>query len=159
MRHVLSALRLAVLLLPGIVASCSSQRSTIPTTQDLERYHEQSRQLAQPQFDDLERRRADGRLSEVEYAAQKAALENYVQDQAVAAAWRRHALAESDRKSLGLPTPDRPQAPPVNEAGTGGGFYQPYNQQYGGIQTNPNPLSPSGYIPGGNVMGNRGRSF
>lgn len=158
MRFVLTVIRPAAVLLTGVLLSCATQRSTMPTAQELERYQERFRQTARPQFDDLERRRAAGQLSDEQYASEKSMLEDYVHDLAVSAAWRKHALAESDRKSLGLPTPDRPQEPPVMQSGATGGFYQPYNQQYGG-QTTVNPLSPSGYTPGGNVMGNRGRSF
>lgn len=139
-----------------LCASCATQSETIPTVADLEASQKRFRIVAQPQFDDLERRRASGALSQADYQREKSALEYSVNQQAVDAAWTAHALAESDRKATGIPTPDQPQQ--VQVGNIGGSLYQSHNDQYGsagglggGSATGP------GYQAGGSVIGNAGR--
>ena len=115
--------------------SCATQAKTMPSAADLDRSYERYRLAAQPQFDDLERRRKSGELSQSQYEQQKADLEYTVQRRATDSAWTAHSLAESERRATGIPTPDQPVTAPV---GTGGGgvsgdasFYRSHNDQYG----------------------------
>ena len=138
-----------------LCASCATQSRTMPSAADLDRSNERFRAMAQPQFDDLERRRASGALSQADYEREKASLEYRVQQQAVDAAWTAHALAESDRKATGIPTPDQPQQ--IQAGGVQGSLYQSHNDQYGsgsrGELSEPEPrwaraISPAGASSG-----------
>lgn len=143
-----------------LCTSCATQSQTIPSVTDLEKSQQRFRTLAQPQFDDLERRRAGGALSQSDYEREKESLEYQVRQQAVDAAWTAHALAESDRKATGIPTPDQPQA--IQAGGGGGSFYQSHNDQYGsqgGFGGGGGNAMSQGYQPGGSIIGNSGRSF
>ena len=154
-------------LLPAIItcvlcASCATQSKTIPSAADLDRSYQRFRTRAQPQFDELERARAGGTLSQEDYDREKAGLEYRVQQQAVNAAWTAHALAESDRKATGIPTPDQPQEVPVSGGGGGGSLYRSHNDQYGtGSQQSfgAGAAMGQGYQPGGSIIGNSSRSF
>jgi hypothetical protein len=141
-----------------LCASCATQSRTMPSASDLDRSNERFRAMAQPQFDDLERRRASGALSPADYEREKASLEYRVQQQAVDAAWTAHALAESDRKATGIPTPDQPQQ--IQAGGVPGSLYQSHNDQYSsGSQGSFGAALGQGYQPGGSIIGNRSRSF
>ena len=143
-----------------LCASCATQSRTMPSAADLDRSNERFRARAQPQFDDLERRRASGALSQADYEREKASLEYRVQQQAVDAAWTAHALAESDRKATGIPTPDQPQQ--IQAGGAQGSLYQSHNDQYGSGSQGAFGAGASmgqGYQPGGSIIGNQGRTF
>lgn len=146
--------------------SCATQAKTMPTAADLDRNYQRFRAAAQPQFDDLERRRKSGAISQADYEKEKADLEYRVQRQSTDAAWTAHSLAESDRKSTGIPTPDKPVQAPLGAMGGGasdsGSFYRSHNDQYGGSQNygagaRMGGLSP-GYQGGGSVLGG-GRAY
>jgi hypothetical protein len=120
---------LAALVSVFFAASCSS---TIPTVDSLNQYDQQLRARARPQYEELERRRASGALSQEAYLAAKEALDVRIAQQATDLAWSRHALDQSQRKAGGLPTPDQPVNTNVPTAGRGGdSLYRPFNQQYG----------------------------
>lgn len=130
---------LRLLLIAGLfggLPACTS--STLPTAAAIDDLTAQVRQQEQPRFDDLERRRAAGLISEADYLAEKAALEKRVTDRVSDMAWTRHFLDQSERKATGLPTPDRPVAiNPPNVSGGGGGvggsLYRPFTQQAQGV--------------------------
>ena len=135
---------LAGLLLPALLGACQS--STLPTAKTLTEYTRVFRERAQPEFDELERRRASGELSEADYVAAKKALEDRAVTQARDAAWARHSLAESEREALGIPTPGRQVAidapnPMLGGAGLGmggniggaGTLYRPFTQLSQGV--------------------------
>jgi len=120
-------------MLSGLLASCaSSTMHSIPTVAELNAYEKVVRARFQSQYDELERRRTSGAISKTEYAEQKHWLDSKVAESVNNAAWNKHYLAESERKSDGVPTPDQPVA--LNSATTqGGGFYNPSYQNYGAI--------------------------
>lgn len=144
-----------------LIPSCSTQSDSIPTAADLDRRATHFRTLAQPQYDQLERDRSSGVLTQDQYVMEKAALDERVREKAVDAAWSVHSLAESDRRSQGIPTPDAPREITPNSAGAGlfgGGFYRPRNDPYSNGQTN-SPRGGSGYTPGSSIIGRTGRTF
>ncbi len=120
-------------LLSALLASCaSSTMNSIPTLAELNAYENVVRARYQGQYDELERRRSSGALSKTEYAEQKRWLDSKVAESVNNAAWNKHYLAESERKSDGVPTPDSPVA--LNSASPqGGGFYMPSYQNYGAV--------------------------
>jgi hypothetical protein len=153
--HVISGF-LAGFLLIG----CGS--SSLPSAESLSASARVLREQARPEFDELERRRAMGLLSEADYQADRAALEKRISDDARDAAWSHHFLVESERRANGVPTPDASQsimAPNALQGGVGGGgvagggsLYRPYTQQAQGAFNNGNA---GGGIPS---MGNMNNS-
>jgi hypothetical protein len=129
--------RLLLVALATLCASCAT--STLPTAESLTFATQQLRQQAQPEFDDLDRQRSAGTLSATDHAAAKTAIEKRIGDDARQSAWTRHFLAQSERKALGLPTPDQPVAntpPNAMLGGAAGGsvigdgtLYRPFTQQ------------------------------
>jgi hypothetical protein len=140
---------------------CGCGTSTLPTAESLSANAQVLREQARPEFDELDRRRALSGLTEADYQAEKAALEKRISNQARDAAWSRHSLAQSERKALGLPTPDAPQtiiAPNALVGGAGGGgvsgggsLYRPFTQQSQGAF---NTSISSGMIPTVNNINN-----
>lgn len=156
MRFFLPALAAAAAIIT-LCTSCATQSQTIPSAADLDRSHERFRALAQPQFDDLERQRSSGALSQADYEREKTSLEYRVQQRAIDSAWTAHALAESDRKATGIPTPDQPQQ--IQAGAVPGSLYQSHNDTYGSQSFGAGAAMSPGYSPGGSVIGNQGRSF
>ena len=149
-RRVVFALAVA-----GGLVACGG--STLPSAESLTEHMRQLRQQAQPEFDALERERAAGRLSAEAYAERTVALEQRIGEDARDAAWTRHSLAQSERKALGLPTPDQPVAIVAPNAllggagGSDGSLYRPFTQQsQGAWNTNPT----TGAIPTMSRMNN-----
>lgn len=136
--------------------SCATQAKTMPDAADLESSRQRFRAQAQPQFDELERQRASGAISKEDYEREKSALEYRVHQRAVDAAWTAHALAESERKANGIPTPDSPQA--IDVGGVTGSLYQSSRDAYGS-QGGAGVMGQS-YQPGSSIIGRSGqRSF
>lgn len=100
-------LNLALAALLGLCASCTTN-GTLPTAKQLDAYERQIRETAQPDYAALEEQRASGQLSQDDYAAARTELDQRVQNKVDTMAWSRHALAQSELKSLGIPTPDQP---------------------------------------------------
>lgn len=136
-----------------LCSSCATQSETIPSAADLDKNNQRFLALAKPEFDDLDRRRANGALSQADYEREKASLEYRVQQRAVDAAWTAHSLAESDRKATGIPTPEHPQS--ITAGGAQGTLYQSHNDQYGGSQAGfgASGSMSSGQLPGGSILG------
>ncbi len=105
---------------------------SIPTLADLNAYEKVVHARYQGQYDELERRRSSGTISKTEYAEQKRWLDSKVAESVNNAAWNKHYLAESERKSDGVPTPDNPVAL-GSASSVGGGFYMPSYQNYGAV--------------------------
>ena len=147
----------------AFLVGCGS--SSLPTAESLSASTRVLREQARPEFDELERRRAMGLLSEVDYQADRAALEKRISDDARDAAWSHHFLVESERRANGEPTPDAPQsimAPNALQGGAGGGgvagggsLYRPYTQQSQGVANS----SGGGVIPNMGNMNNAATSF
>ncbi len=113
-------------------ASFVSCTSTIPDAAQMDVYMQQSRVIAQPQYDELEQLRASGQVSQAEYQARKASLDHRVAKKADDMALSRHMLAQSEAKAHDIPTPDRPipLAPPVMGMAQDT-MYRPAAQQFG----------------------------
>ncbi len=152
----------ALLLFPVLLSlvSCTTN-SSIPDAKELDHYHQSAEAVMKPERDDLERRRASGEITEAAYQAQKAMLDKQVAARATDAAWTRHALAESERKMTGIPTPDNPVAIDAPTSGSNSGMptqgsYRRFNEQDMGMTANsqvPREFF-RGYTPGGAVRGN-----
>ena len=143
------------------VSSCSTQSDSIPTAADLDMRAAHIRTLDQPRYDQLERDRNSGVLTQSQYEMETAALDQRVREKAVDSAWSAHSLAESDRRGQGIPTPDAPQAiSPNQQVGGlfGGGFYQARNDPFTSGQGN-SPRGGSGFMPGSSIIGRSGRNF
>lgn len=136
--------------------SCNSTDSTIPDAAELDHLHAGLRTKSQYYYDRLDERKARGEISSAEYDAERDKLDRWVWEQAKDAAWRSHSLAESERRALGIPTPEAGQQISIQSGesgiGTGGGgsFYRPSNQVYGSQMggSGANPMTGSGYRPG-----------
>jgi hypothetical protein len=87
------------------LAACTS---SVPTAQRLDELEQQIRAEHQVDYADLEQRRKRGELSREEYQIARSALDKRVQNRVDTMLWNRHALAQSDRKAHGIPTPDQP---------------------------------------------------
>jgi len=101
LRHCLCLLLLATLV------RCET---TAPTADQMDLLESKVRADHAPQYADLNQQRASGQLTPDEYVTAKAALDLRVRNKVDTMLWNRHALAESDRKANGLPTPDKPVA-------------------------------------------------
>jgi len=131
--------------LSGLLASCASRTmDSIPTLADLNAYEKVVRARYQVMYDELEKKRASGALSKADYAEEKHRLDSKVAESVNNAAWNKHYLAESERKSDGVPTPDQPVALHAGlvggnsmsngvSSGGMGSFYQPSYQNYGAV--------------------------
>lgn len=133
MNNVSKLLQVAVL--SGLLTSCASRTmDSIPTLADLNAYEKVVRARYQFMYDELEKKRASGALSKADYAEEKHRLDSKVAESVNNAAWNKHYLAESERKSDGVPTPDQPVALNSVQATAGGNsFYRPSYQNYGAV--------------------------
>ncbi|MDI1315484.1 hypothetical protein [Prosthecobacter sp.] len=131
-------------LLSGLLASCAGRTmDSIPTLAELNAYEQVVRSRYQATYDELEKKRASGAISKADYAEEKHRLDSKVAESVNNAAWNKHYLAESERKSNGVPTPDQPVAlnpgqvggNTVGSVGSGGmgSFYMPSYQNYGAV--------------------------
>jgi hypothetical protein len=133
-------------LLSGLLASCATTTmDSIPTLAELNAYEKVVRARYQVVYDELDQKRAKGAISKNEYAEQKHKLDSKVSEAVNNAAWNKHFLAESERKSNGEPTPDRPVALNAGQVGgmsmSGGSvgsggmssFYRPSYMNYGAV--------------------------
>ncbi|OYW77863.1 MAG: hypothetical protein B7Z37_02285 [Verrucomicrobia bacterium 12-59-8] len=122
-------------LLSALLASCATTTmDSIPTLAELNAYEKVIRARYQVMYDELEHKRASGSLSKAEYEEQKRMLDSKVAESVNNAAWNKHYLAESERKSDGVPTPDNPVALNPGQVAPGGNsFYRPSYQNYGAV--------------------------
>ncbi|MBE2282567.1 MAG: hypothetical protein IAE77_03790 [Prosthecobacter sp.] len=119
---------IAAALISALLASCaSSTMDSVPTLAELTSYERVIRARYQGEYDDLERQRSKGGLSQEDYVENKRRLDSKVAEEVNDAAWQKHFLAESERKADGVPTPDAPVA--LNPGSGSGGFYQPMTKQ------------------------------
>lgn len=146
----------------ALLAACTTN-SSIPDAKELDRYQKAAEAVMKPERDALEQKRANGQITDAEYKAQLAMLERQISERATDAAWTRHALAESERKMSGIPTPDAPvalEAPTAGGSGAlpTGGTYRRFNEQDMGYSTSaqvPRQFF-SGYQAGSTMRGNTG---
>jgi hypothetical protein len=136
----------------ALLASCaSSTMDSIPTGEKMEIYKEQAFRSYQSEFERLVAARMEKTINESEYQTELSVLNDKVVQLAHTLAWEQHNLAELERKSQGVPTPDTPvenMAPNAQQGGAGGGsLYRSYQQQFntaagvgGGNQLTPGQL-------------------
>ena len=136
---------LLVALVSGLLSSCASRTmDSIPTLAELNAYEQVVRARYQVLYNELEQKRSSGAISKTEYAEQKHRLDSKVAESVNNAAWNKHYLAESERKSDNGPTPDHPVALNAGQVGgtnmsgsisSGGAssFYRPSYQNYGAV--------------------------
>lgn len=130
-------------LLSSLLASCASRTmDSVPTVAQLNAYEKMIRPQFQPMYDELEKKRASGTLSKAQYDEEKHHLDSKLAAKVNNAAWNKHFLAESVRKSDNVPTPDHPVALAAGQVGgmfmagavSSGGmgsFYRPSYMNYG----------------------------
>ena len=80
----------------------------MPSAAQLDNYQRESRAAYQAEYAILERERTEGQMDAQQYELAKSLLDKRVQDRADTMAWNRHALAQSEMKASGIPTPDQP---------------------------------------------------
>lgn len=132
-------------LLSALLASCATTTmDSIPTLAELNAYEKVIRARYQVMFDELDKKRSSGAISQAEYESQKRRLDSKVSESVNNAAWNKHYLAESERKSDGVPTPDQPvRLSPglvgvsymtgAVSSGPVGSFYRPSYQNFGAV--------------------------
>jgi hypothetical protein len=123
---------------------------SIPTGAQMQIFKAQAKREYQADFAQLEELRLTHVLSESEYQEQMSKLNDKIVARAHAIAWDHHNLAEIERKSQGIPTPDQPVQllpPDAMNGGAGGqSLYRNYQQQYNitaGVGGGSNALGPS----------------
>ena len=114
------------------VTTTLSCTSTIPDAAQLDQYQALLRQRAEPEFAEIKRLRDSGQITQATYEAYEKQLNQRILHEADSLAWSRHNMAESQRKALGIPTPDKPVAntPPIPGINSGGSLYRPATQQF-----------------------------
>lgn len=125
-------LRLLAALAALAVAGC---RTSAPTVADMEKFYKAAEQQAQRDIVRLAQRRDAGEISQDEYVRREAEIRESVARRASQMAWTRHELVESEMRSQGIPTGDRPvpiEAP--NQALGGDTFYRAAGQMGPGYQ-------------------------
>ena len=80
----------------------------MPTPAQLDRLEREVRATHQEQYDELARQRSSGQLSLDQYQNSLSILDQKVRNKVDTMVWSRHQLAQSELKSLGIPTPDAP---------------------------------------------------
>jgi hypothetical protein len=80
----------------------------MPTPEQLDQLEKQVRAEHHSQYADLARQHSTGQMSAEQYAASLAVLDKRVRNKVDTMVWSRHHLAQSERKSVGMPTPDAP---------------------------------------------------
>lgn len=115
-----------------VMLTTLSCTSTVPTAEELDKYSQILHQRAEPEFAELRRQRTAGQITQETYEAGIAHLENRIRQETDNLAWARHNMAESRRKALGIPTPDKPVAltPPVPGVNSANSLYRPATQQF-----------------------------
>lgn len=133
-----------------LLASCaSSTMDTIPIGEKMQIYKDQAQLDFQSEFARIGELHMSKVLSDAEYKAQYAELQDKVVQRAHTLAWNQHNLAELERKAQGVPTPDAPVAnmpPSAMQGGAGGqSMYRPSQQQFNMAQGvgGSNQLNPS----------------
>lgn len=140
------------LLACALLASCAaSTMDSIPTGEQMQVFKNQAHQDFQSEFARIDELHMTKVLSDAEYQAQYAELQDKVTQRAHTLAWNQHSLAEMDRQAQGVPTPQAPVmniAPNAMMGGAGGqSMYRPSQQQFnmaqgvgGGNQLNPGQM-------------------
>ncbi len=159
----MNLLRLFYPCLAFVVPLLTSCKSPLPDSDDLTRFYEQAEQLAKHDIHLLDGQLAAGQITQIEYTQRKEAILGNIQRRAVDAAWTQHQMRESERKAMGLPTPDAPQeiSVPQGDSLPTGSERRAFNSGDQTLGSNGNPQAVKeffrGFRPGGNVKGNTSR--
>lgn len=127
-------LSVAVLLASAVAATCSCT-STMPTAAQMDRYYAKAEEMAQTQIDIIDGQLSRGEISQSEYNDRLRHIQNNIPRQAQDLAWARHEIVDAQKRQLGIPTGGNPVDINLPSAGSAGGFYRPYNQQGGELNS------------------------
>ncbi|MBL9115810.1 MAG: hypothetical protein JNJ83_12450 [Verrucomicrobiaceae bacterium] len=149
------------------LSACMSSNHTMPDGKRLDRYRRAAQAVFQPELDALDADLAAGRISPGEHVLMTEAVEQKIIARAADAAWTKHAMAETQRKIHGIPTPDSPQNIPIPVAGmaTGGvpnqGTYRRFNDSDIGYSTSGQIAREffKGYTPGQSLRGKQTAAY
>ncbi|RBP39660.1 hypothetical protein DES53_10987 [Roseimicrobium gellanilyticum] len=122
-------------LLGALAALCSCASSTTPTATQMDRYYEKAEQMAQSQIDIIDGQLRRGEISQESYDDRLKSIKNNIPNQAQDMAWARHEISDAQKRQLGIPTGGNPVDMSLPSAGAAGGFYRPYNQQGGDLNS------------------------
>lgn len=124
----------ATAFLLGVLAltSCSS---TVPTAAQMDRYYAKAEEMAQSQIAIIDGQLSRGQISQQEYDDRRRSIQNNIPNQAQDMAWARHEISDAQKRQLGIPTGGNPVEQTLPNAGAAGGFYRPYNQQGGDLNS------------------------
>jgi hypothetical protein len=140
------------LLACAVLASCaSSTMDSIPMGEQMQIYKDQAQRDFQSEFARIGELHMSNVLSEAEYQAQLADLNDKVVQRAHTLAWNQHNLAEMERQAQGIPTPAASvmnMTPSAMNGGAGGqSMYRPSQLQFnsaagvgGGNQLSPGQM-------------------
>ncbi|HSJ02357.1 MAG: hypothetical protein ACAI34_05535 [Verrucomicrobium sp.] len=153
-------IRILPLLLATAVAcllpSCADlPYNTKPTASDMDRFYKRAEERANEQIAILDQQKAQGKMTQEQYDVRVTAAKNRIGQNANEMAWARHELADSQKRSLGIPTGDTTQDVTVPSSAGSESFYKPYGQVGSGFGTYSNPSGTPigtmwhGYTPGG----------
>lgn len=122
-------------LLGALAALCSCASTTTPTAAQMDRYYAKAEEMAQSQIDIIDAQRKAGQIGQEEYDARLRSIRNNIPSQAQDLAWARHEIADAQKRQLGIPTGGNPVPMGLPDPGSTGGFYRPYNQQGGDLNS------------------------
>lgn len=122
-------------LLLGALALSSCSSTTTPTAAKMDRYYAKAEEMAQSQIDIAEDQLKRGVITQETYNDRVKSLRNNIPNQAQDMAWARHEISEAQKRQLGIPTGGSPVEMSLPSAGAAGGFYKPYNQQGGDLNS------------------------
>ncbi len=144
-----------VLCLLAMGVSLVSCRGPIPNEADLDRAYTQAQNLAKQDIAELDQRRARGEITQEEYVRMKQEINARIAARANEIVLTQHALVQSRRQAVGLPTPENPQDIGVPQAGTlATGVGRKAFNDSGGADGTGGGL---GFLPGGTIgLGSQG---
>ncbi|MDB6075499.1 MAG: hypothetical protein JWO89_3139 [Verrucomicrobiaceae bacterium] len=144
-----------VLCLLAMGVSLVSCRGPLPNEADLDRAYVQAQNLAKRDIAELDQQRARGEITPEEYVRMKQAINERTTARANEIVLTQHALVQSKRQSVGLPTPENPQDIGVPQAGTlATGVARKAFNDSGGADGTGGGL---GFLPGGSIgLGQQG---
>ena len=140
---------LSCVCLLSVGAGLVSCRGPVPNEADLDRAYSQSQVLAKQDIAELDQRRARGEITSAEYVEMKQAISDRITARANEIVLTQHALVQSRRQAVGIPTPENPQDISVPQAGTlaTGTARRQFNDSGGADGTGAG----LGFLPGGSI--------
>ena len=133
-------------LLFSLLTALVSCESTAPTAAQMDELEVKVRAQHREDYAQLDQQRSAGEITAEKYADEHVRLDNRVRNKVDTMLWNRHALAQSDMKANGIPTPDAPvNLTPPGVGQTQGSLYNSMRQNGMGMQSQ-----------GGNLMRDMG---